>query len=259
MSETPVVETVTEPVAKVEVPAHVRPIVDLLKTLISSANDLGLRVKSAKGNEDEKVSEALTASTDPEVVSWREWDTAQRAKIAAAQQKINENRAAMIAKVKESGALATIDVDALTKEFLSAREAVKSTKTTLGLLLKPAGLEYDAVAKSENFPDEIQSARGSSGKVSQGGHKPRLATAQIDNGEVIEKPTFTTLAKSLDVDLDTLKKAAFEAAGTDDLFTKVGEEITFTVVSKGDKKSHSVTIVPRTDAKVSTPEVSTEA
>jgi hypothetical protein len=112
---------------------------------------------------------------------------------------------------------------------------------------------------------EITNLRhGTSGATrgSEGKRKPRLSSATIDGNDV-PSPTFTVLAKMTGVDIDVLKKAAYSAAGTDDLFTKVGDTISFSVTGK-DNKSYSLTIVPRTDAGKNakaeeTPEVSEPA
>jgi len=225
-----------------------KPLVEVLRTIVEAANSLSVRIKAETSGAEEKVSAVLTTSDDPELVAWRKFNEKGLAQIAEAQARLAEAKAGATARAEkivadsvESGE--AFDVEAAKKEFLSKRQEATAIRGAIKTVL---GGDADALTKflADEGIAEMVSLRGSAGTTTgTGKRKPRLAEASI-NGENIDKPTFTILGQRIGIDIDVLKEAAFKAAETDDLSSKAGEEISFTVVNKA-KETVTVVIVPK--------------
>lgn len=237
------------------------PIIGVLKTVSESANALALKIKSATSGVDEKVSEFLTNSDDAEIAAWRAADEKNRAQIAAAQAKVDEAKAAATARAKSLVVTEDVDVEKLKAQYLAERAQAKTLRDTVGIVLGDKDAATKAIEEA-GVLEITNLGRGTSGATSgaPGKRKPRLLAASI-NGENVEKPTFTTLSQKIGIDVDTLKSAAFAAAGVSfpdgDLSEKANVEVTFSVTNKKNE-TVNVSVTPKVSgADSSTEEVVT--
>lgn len=242
-----------------EIPAAVVPFVDILKGKAENANSLAIQLKEIEQGADARVNAVLNTSEDEEITKWRAWNDKLSAQIKEAQDKQAEALANIKVKAATLVDSVVVNVDDLRNEFLTARKEANVTREAIKVFLGGDEEMLNKVMESAGIMEITNLRHGTSGATrgSDGKRKPRLSSATVDGNDV-PSPTFTVLAKMTGVDIDVLKSAAYKAAGTEDLFTKVGETIDFTVTGK-DNKSYSLTIVPRTDAgKGKVEEVSTE-
>lgn len=219
------------------------------KAAVEAANELGKRIKAASAGADTRLTDVLTNSTDPDIVKWREFDAKGREQIAAAEARLAEAKATILPKAKSLvDTVDDFDVEAAKKEFASKRADVTAIRKTI--LSVEGGDEKTVEAMfTEAGIEEITSLRGASGggASTTGKPKPRLLSATVD-GVALDKPTFTMLSSKTGVELDTLKAAAFSAAGTEDLSTKANEEISFSVNSvekSGTVRTFQIVVVPK--------------
>lgn len=242
-----------------EIPEAVKPFVGILATKAENANRLALQLKEIEQGADARVNAVLNTSDDEEIVKWREWSAKIDAQIKEAQAKVAEALANIKVKAATLVDSVTVNVDDLRNEFLTARKEANVTREAIKVFLGGDEDITNKVMEAAGIMEITNLRHGTSGATrgSEGKRKPRLSSATVDGNDV-PSPTFTVLAKMTNVDIDVLKQAAYSAAGTDDLFTKVGETIEFSVTNR-ENKVYSLTIVPRTDAgKNKVEEVSTE-
>ena len=225
------------------------PIIGVLKATADNANALALKIKGATSGLDEKISEFLTNSTDPEIVAWRQADEKNRAQIAAAQAKVDEAKAAATARAKSMITTEDVDVEALKKQYLTERAQAKTLRDTITIVLGGDAEAAKTAIEAAGVVEIVNLGRGTSGATTGApkSRKPRLISASV-NGEDVEKPTFTILAQKIGADLDTVKSAAFTAAGVEfpagDLSEKAGQEFSFSVTNKKNE-TVNVKFVPK--------------
>lgn len=231
-----------------EIPDAVKPFVGILATKAKTANDLALQLKEISAGADARVNAVLNTSEDEDITKWRAWNDKIDAQIKEAQAKQAEALEAIKAKAATLVDGVTVNVDDLRNEFLTARKEANVTRDAILVFLGGDEDTLNKVMAAAGIMEITNLRHGTAGATrgSEGKRKPRLSSATVDSADV-PNPTFTVLAKMTGVDIDVLKRSAYDAAGTEDLFTKVGENIAFTVTGK-DNKSFALTIVPRTDA-----------
>ncbi len=218
------------------------------RTQIEATNALAERIKSASDDGTKRVHDLFASSDDAKVVKVREFVEELDSKRESAIQQVHEYIKANL--------LVSDDFD-LNKGKDEYAVMVKRAKGALEFL-STMGLDVP-----EDFP-AIKGLRGSGGGGT-GGRRPRLSSITCDgakvsgkrpgkddkgqpDGTTVETHTFTDLAKFLSEESGTkvtakdLQAAAFEAAGSDDLSTKAGQSVEFTVTYG--EHTYNVTVVP---------------
>lgn len=236
--------TVVEAPAPVEIPGHLEPLFQMYKDAADAANSLSREIQAATSGQKEAIDLVLNESEDPTLVEFRQ----KRETAAAKLKKFQDDVAAMeeAARVHASSlvpaAISPEDLAAKTVEFQAKRKIATDNRKGLILL----GSEEIVKAGVEKF--NITEVKGISRNSEVSGpesRKPRLAEATI-NGEKFadekDKVSFTTLATKLNTNSADLRAAAFKAAGTDDLKSKAGEEISFSFVSG--KNTYDLVVTP---------------
>lgn len=241
-------ETATKPV---EVPAPVKALLPVFVDQVKAANGIALQIKGATQGQDEKVNAILATSEDEKISAWREQDAKVRAQIADAQRRLDENKAAIAEHARTLvDTTESINVDEATKEFLAQRQDITAMRKVILSLLGKDEDRLKAILADAGV-EEIVNLRKGTGGATVGKPKPRLASATIGD-KTLEKPTFTTLAKEIGVDIDVLKETAFKAAknvgGTDEVPLPVGTTVSFEVVNNK-KETVQVSVTARSDAK----------
>lgn len=214
---------------------------DALVQKITDANTLALAIKSAKSDVKDNVAAILSASDDAKIVKFREVRAALRTEIETLQAKIT-NAEANIAQYAESlipPVAEGFNVDTAVKEFAAKRREITDMRKAMHAF-GATDEQIDAALIERGAPEIVElKGNGSKSTKTPGSTKrPRISSATV-NGEAVfsdkekTKVDFTGLAKVLKVSADDAKKAAFAAAGTEDLNSlKAGTEVSFTI---GDK------------------------
>lgn len=218
----------------------------MLKAQTDKANEIGRKIQASKADKSETVKAILDTSDDTQIVKFREGRqkieteiATLQAKIVNGEAKIKEYAESLVPPVEEG-----FDVEAATKEFLAARAEATSTEKAL---LNFVSAESLAEAKKELGIVPIVSLRGSGTARANSApgttKRPRISAATIDGenvwktdpeGDNAGKVDFTHLASVLKSDAETVKAAAFSAAGTDELNSlDAGTVVSFTL---GEKK-----------------------
>lgn len=234
------------------VPAELAPIFQIFKGITADANALAATIKAAKSDKSEAVNTVLDSSDDPRIVEFREKYAKGQAQIAEAQARLESLREA--AKVHAISLLPGSDpnfnVEESTKEFLEKRKDATQMRKTLERLLGNNEEALKAAFEEFGIVEVVSLGRNSTGANAKGSgeiKRPRITAATVDGETVADskgKVSFTVLANNLGVDGDQLRKAAFAAAGTDDLSTlDPGTVITFPI-TKGEKV-HTVTVTAK--------------
>lgn len=233
------------------VPAEFAPIFQIFKGITTDANSLAAEIRAAKSDKSEAVNTVLDSSDDPVIVEFRTKYEKGMEQIKAAQAKLDELREA--AKVHAAtllpGADPNFNVEEKTKEFLEKRKDATQMRKTLERLLgnneeamKAAFEEYGIIEVVSLGRNSFANAKGS-GEIK----RPRITAATVDGENVADskgKVSFTVLANNLGVDGVHLRKAAFAAAGTDDLSTLEPGTVVSFQITKGDKV-HAVTVTAK--------------
>lgn len=225
------------------------PMATSLKVLADHANGIATQIKAATSGQDAAVESLIASSDDTDLVNYREWLSKATAEIAKINAAIESNKAAAIEKAKSlvTADTADFDVEAGKKEFLETRQAATATRKALLSALGNDEKALTELLEEYNIVEVVSLRVGGAVKGPTGAKKPRLVSAEVD-GTSLTPATFTNLAKSLGVDLDVLKAAAFKAANTDDLMgLPENTTVTFTIPVKRDGKdaTANVVIVPK--------------
>lgn len=206
---------------------------------VTAANEIGRKIQAANSDRTDAVKSVLDTSDDAKIVKFREGRAALLEQIETIQAKIT-NGEAMIKEYAEKlvpGVDADFDKDAETKKFIAARKTANDARKAL---LNFVSEEDLAAAEKELGIVPIVSLRGTGKAGSSGGatgvKRPRISAATMNGTSVWKKGSddskvdFTSLAVAAKSDADTLKNAAFEAAGTKDLNSlEAGSTVSFTV------------------------------
>lgn len=230
--------------------AAIAPVIELFRSTAREANELAERIIQARKSPDAAVDHVLSTSDDSKIIEWRALDSEYRAEIARLQAEVDDNRNKARQYAAQFVGDATFDMDEARKSFTELREKATAMRRTIGVFAGADSL--DAIVEAYGI-SEIVSLKGSGGQKTAGAtgvRRPRLASVTFD-GAVVEddkgKTSFTVLKSFLGkhvgaVDIDTVRKAVFAAAGTDDLSSlEGGTEISAEVVVDG--KTHRVTVV----------------
>lgn len=232
------------------IPATLAPLFDIYAGIVGEANAKATSIKAAKSDKSEAVNALLDTSDNEDLVKAREQVAKIQAQIDLGNAKIAEIREA--AKVVASGLLPGNDPNFdLEKETVAFREKRSEAHEMRKTLLMLMGKSEEALAKAfeeKGIVEVVSLGRNSisNGKGSTNIKRPRISAATVD-GENIEKDgkvTFTILSGHLGVDGDTVRKAAFAAAGTEDLSTLADGTVVTFQVTKGDKV-HTVTVTTK--------------
>jgi hypothetical protein len=221
------------------------PMFEILKTVVDAANADVTKIKAATADVSEAVDVVLKSSTDETITAWRAADEKGHAQIAAALAKLasNKDAAKSHAATLLPGADANFDVDATKVEYLAKRSQATAMSKALLSILSNDQESLDAGLAAYSIVQVIGFGRGTStgGKGTTDIKRPRISAAFV-NGEVVEdtngKVSFTSLIAHLSktfgpIDGDTVRKAAFTAANTDDLSSlPAGTEVEFSVTIK---------------------------
>lgn len=230
------------------VDATLAPMFEIYKTRAADANSLAAKIKAATSDQTEAVNAVLDTSTDPDVTAWRERNAKGEEQIKAAQQKLAEAREAI--KAKALTLLPNADPDfnpeKAKEEFIDQRKSVNALRNALLQLMGGDEKALSEAVTEFGIVEVVSLGRNSTGTRAKGSkeiRRPRIATANVDGESWSDskgKVSFTGLAGYLGVDGDTLRTAAFNAAGTNDLSSlPAGTEVKFQV-TKGDKTRNVV-------------------
>lgn len=207
---------------------------------VKAANEVGAKIVAAKSDKGDAVKSLLQTSDDPKIVKFREVKATieeqietLKAKIYNGEAAIKEHAESLVTPVEEG-----FDLEAAMKEFLEKRRAATATKNAI-LAFGITEEQLSEALKEKGVPTEIIRVGGKGGGSKGGGtgvRRPRISAATL-NGESVwkkgaegEKVDFTSLAAAAKSDADTLKKAAFTAAETEDLNSlEAGTVVSFTV------------------------------
>lgn len=213
----------------------------LAVSLIEAANASAVKIKAATDDKGKAVEDLIESSDDEAVAKFRAWRDDIDAKREAAYTKVREDVKARLVPSGEN-----VDVEA---EKNTYKDAAAKAKEARKFFVMMGGKEADLPA--------IVGLRGSSSTGAQSGIKrPRLSSVTCDgktvqgeikqgDGTIKITHTFTDLAKFLKsesgekVSGSDLQALAFEAAGTEDLSSKAGQEVSFTTTLK----DHTYTVV----------------
>jgi hypothetical protein len=216
-----------------------------LRSAVDAANEVGLKIQSATANKDDAVKGIIETSDDDVFVKFREGRAQILSQIETLQAKLTNGEGTVKEKAQALAAQNSVgkdfDLDAAKKDFAEKRAKVHAQKKALGTWLSD---EDVATLLTQEGIKEVVTIRGTGNKSGAVGNvkRPRIATATVD-GEAVKKDDgsvdFTYLAKSVGSNAETLKGAAFAAAGTTDLNSLgAGKVVDFT----HDGKKFSVTI-----------------
>lgn len=215
---------------------------------VKAANALGLKIKSAKSNQDDNVKAILENSDDPKVVKFREAKSAILEQIETLQAKITNGEANIRqhALTLIPGVDPNFDVEKASKEFAGLRKDVTQHRKALEMFVSSEALT--AALKEMDVP-ELMDLRGSgshSTKPAGETKRPRISAATVDGESVWTdkdktKVNFTTLAQHVKMSADDVKKAAFAAAETDDLNSLAAGTVVSFTVGEGEN-SHAITV-----------------
>ena len=225
-------------------------VVQMLLASVTEANETGRKIRDAAAGRDAQRTNLLNETDAPEVVKWREWEAKAAAKAAELEAQRKENRDAIMAIV--DGLLQDdFDLDAAKATFGDARKRVTSAENFIANMFDSDTL--DAVKAVNNVSEVIglSGIRKTAGVT--GIKRYRLDSLFID-GAGLDKPTFSNAATAINakvpgakVAASALSDAAEKAAGTNDLTTKAGEEISFvyTVSVDGTDTAVKVDVTPQ--------------
>lgn len=208
------------------------------KVAVESANEIGQKIVAANSDKTEAVKAFLDTSDDKKIVAYREGRAKILAEIENLQERLTAGETAIseYAEDKIPGVDPDFDKEAATEEFLKRRKAAHAARNAL---LNFVSEEELSAAEKELGIVPVVSLRGKKGTRLGGGgtgvRRPRISAATVDGQDVWKKGKegevvdFTTLANVLKSSADDVKKAAFEAAGTEDLNSlEPGTKVPFT-------------------------------
>lgn len=273
MSENTATETVA---TESEAPAApVRPsnpmvalVQDQVTLQIQEANALVTKINGATTDKGKLVHDIRNdeSVTDEKVRAFQEWHEKASAAINAKVAEIDEYIKANLLPKSED-----VDVDALKAQHKTLKDGVKAALTFVQTV---PGFN----AEEFKVPDLANLRGGTSAGTGQGGKRPRLNKIWV-NDTLIEKASknaknedvmvsnFTLAAAAIGklaktkVETKDLQRAAFEAAGTDDLSTVGGKvfEFYFEAGTGDDRVNVKVAVEPKGDTDDSADEAETPA
>ena len=215
--------------------------VEILRTKMDAANELGRKIQAAKSDKGAAVAAILETSDDPTIVKYRAKVAEFTEQIETLQAKLENGKANILAHAEtllpdvEEG----FDLETAQKAFAELRKSATVTRTAIENLV--GDKEIVAQMMKENGITEIVSVKGKGTAKSgaTGIRRPRISAATLNGAPVFSdkeqtKVDFTGLAKAAKSDAQTLKTAAFAAAETEDLNSLAeGTVVSFAV---GDNK-----------------------
>lgn len=225
-------------------------VLDQYRTAVEAANKAAEDFKAITSGAEERIVSFLNTSEDEQVVKFREYRDKVTAQIEAAQKKLDD--AEDNARKYAESQVATDDGDpaAIKEQAMKSRREANEIAKALSVLVGEEA--FTEAAKEAGIPD-LAGIRGAGNKGATGIRRPRLERATVNGHPVADKDGKTSfgliesyIGKAYGkVDGNDLRSAAFQAAGTDDLSTVKGEEIsfTFTVPGIGDGPTRDVNIV----------------
>lgn len=240
---------------------HLSGLAVLYKDVAGKANEIAGKIKASRDKPDDALDNVLTTSDDETIQKWRAFDEkiAEQIKAATARREQERANAKAYAGKLLPQAEEGFDVDKAKGEFTALRAEAHTMHNAVSLVLKTE----EAV---KEFMDEFGIVEvvslkggGASGSGSRGStniRRPRITTASVD-GVAVEKDgkaSFTLLTQYLSktfgtVDADSIRKAAFGAAGTEDLSSLTpGTVVEFDVVIKGATHKVAVTTLGKGEA-----------